>query len=378
LKAWTEAQVPAVAVAEDAEPVAQPEPDWRGIANSLDKFNERWRNAGHLPEKRYAAMQAEWKAGMDAAAAPLLAARADSKAKREAMIARVEALCAAPDMQLQNRLRDLQAQWTQESKRILLPRHVEQKLWEKFRGPQDAAYNAKRAEHEQRVQAQGAAEAGVQAKIDALFEAAKSGDEAAIREAGRALEAAWGEYAPEPRREERRDDRGGRRDDRRDERRDDRGPRANPQLMQAQRKAHDAAHKKLHEIAQGKRGAAFDSLMKAWAARDAAQMPELSLLGLKLAKPQWQAWQQKLGAAASVKEADRDAALLKLEVAYEVDSPAEAQTARRMLQLSLLASRGRDALVSGWHEQVATVLGAPAEEAASARLMACLRRVAAG
>jgi Domain of Unknown Function (DUF349) len=378
---WTEANASAqfaATAAEGADSAAATtmDPDWRHIGNTLDQFNDRWRNAGHLPEKRYAAMQAEWKTAIDAAAAPLLAARADSKARREALIARSEALCAAPDMHLQNKLRELQTQWTMESKRITLPRHVEQKLWERFRTPQDAAYNAKRAEHEQRVQAQGAVEAGVQAKIDALFAAVDASDEAAIREAGKALEAAWNEYAPEPRREERRDDRRGSARDERGPARDERSHRANPQLLNAQRKAHDAAHKALHSIAMGKRSAALDHLLAAWAARDVSKLPELAHLGLKLNKAQWQGWQQKLGAASSTSEEAKHAALLKLEVALEVESPESAQSAKRALQLSLLASRGREALVASWADQVAQVLASAHEDTAAQRLMACLKKVA--
>jgi ATP-dependent RNA helicase SUPV3L1/SUV3 len=353
------------------------EHDWRAFTHALDKFSERWRNAGHLPEKRFVAMQALWKTAIDAAAAPLLQARVDSRQKREALIARTEELCAKPGPHLQERLRELQAQWTAESKRIALPRNVEQKLWERFRNPQDAAYNAKRAEHEQRVQARSSVETDVQQKIEALQTAADSGDEAAIREAGRALEAAWSAYAPaEETRHSPRDSRDARdaRDSRgsRDSRDSRDGPRANPQLVQAQRKAHDAAHKKLQELAQGKRGNAIAALTKAWAARDAALLPELSDLRFKLNKAQWQGWQQAIAVPAKADEAARDAALLKLEVAFELDSPAEAQTARRALQLSLLASRGRDALVASWPDQVATVFASASTEQAAARLMACI------
>lgn len=93
LKAWGDAQAQAIQAAG-----AQARPDWKAFGRQLHQFSERWRNAGHLPEKAFAELQPLWKQALQAAAAPLEAAQKQSMARRQALIQEAQALGAAPSL----------------------------------------------------------------------------------------------------------------------------------------------------------------------------------------------------------------------------------------------------------------------------------------
>lgn len=165
------------------------EADWKRVSRDLRRFSQRWRDAGHVAEKRYRALQQEWKQAMTAAGAPLEQAQKASQARRQDLIAQAQALGAEPELRI-NAIRALQASWQAEARAVPLNRKREQKLWEAFRKPLDEAFQRKDAERERRQAAISAHDEAVLAAARILEQANAGGDAARIREAMEALEAA--------------------------------------------------------------------------------------------------------------------------------------------------------------------------------------------
>ncbi|HEY1102779.1 MAG TPA: DUF349 domain-containing protein, partial [Burkholderiaceae bacterium] len=129
--------------------------DWKGFARVLHQFSERWREAGHLSEKMFAELQPQWKAAVQAAAAPLDAEQKASLQRRHAMIEEATALGAAPALRI-DAVKALQQHWQAEAQTVPLDRKHEQKLWDAFRKPIDEAFQRKTADREKASAALGA------------------------------------------------------------------------------------------------------------------------------------------------------------------------------------------------------------------------------
>lgn len=166
-----------------------PDADWKKASRDLRRFSQRWRDAGHIPEKRYRSLQQQWKDAMAAASAPLEQEQKASRARRQDLIVQAQALGAEPELRL-SAIKALQASWQAEARTIPLSRKREQKLWEAFRKPLDEAFQRKDAERERRQAAVNAHDQAVLAAAWILEQANASGDVARIREAMAALEAA--------------------------------------------------------------------------------------------------------------------------------------------------------------------------------------------
>ena len=168
-----------------------------------------------------------------------------------------------------------------------------------------------------------------------------------------------------------RDDRrgGGFRGDR-DDRREDRGPRLGDAAFRAQREALEHAQATLRKLAAQAHGEALTQLMSAWEQRSAEQVPSLQELGKAVSTQVRQGWTQALGAAAS---GDASEALLRLEIAADVPTPAEQITARRQLQLQLLTRRHEPGPQETWGADVAKVLATGHEGGAARRLQNALK-----
>jgi hypothetical protein len=161
----------------------------------------------------------------------------------------------------------------------------------------------------------------------------------------------------------------------RDDRREDRGPRLGDAAFRAQRDALEHAQAALRKLAAQAHGEALTQLMTAWEQRSAEQLPSHQELG-KVVSPQVRtSWTQALGKGPA---GDPSEALLRLEIAADVPTPAEQITARRALQLQLLTRRNDPSPQETWGADVAKVL-ATAYDADKARrlqnaLKALLRR----
>jgi len=145
--------------------------------------------------------------------------------------------------------------------------------------------------------------------------------------------------------------------------REDRGPRLGDAAFRAQRDAMEHAQFALKKLAAQAHGEALTQLLAAWEKRDAAQLPSAQELGGRVAASVRGAWVQALSGAPS---GDAAEALLRLEMAAEVPTPADQLAARRALQLQLLTRRNDPAPAQTWGQDAARVL-ASASDAASAR-----------
>jgi hypothetical protein len=162
--------------------------DWKHHIRSLNGFVGKWRDAGHLSEKAFAEIQPQWKAAMDAADAPLTAARNDSLARRRAMIEEAQALGAEPQLRI-DAVKAVQQRWQHEAQQVPIERKQEQKLWDAFRKPIDDAFQRKTAEREKAAGALGEFDRRVLEASKAVAEATASGDAQKIHAAAKALEA---------------------------------------------------------------------------------------------------------------------------------------------------------------------------------------------
>ena len=162
--------------------------DWKLQLRDLHAYAERWRQSGHLSEKLFAELQPLWKAAISQAHARLEAAQDQSVQRRQALIAEAQALAQVVPLRI-DAVKALQQRWQQEAQAVPLDRRLEQKLWEAFRQPIDAAFERKTAEREQVSASLGAHDQAVLQAAQALEAACAAGDAQRIRAASEALQA---------------------------------------------------------------------------------------------------------------------------------------------------------------------------------------------
>ena len=162
--------------------------DWKAHIRSLNGFVDKWREAGHLGEKAFAEIQPVWKAAMDAADASLTTARAESLARRKAMIEEAQVLGGEPMLRI-DAVKHLQQRWQQEAQGVPIERKQEQKMWDAFRKPIDDAFQRKTVEREKAANALGEFDRMVVEASKAVAAASATGDAQQIHAAAKALEA---------------------------------------------------------------------------------------------------------------------------------------------------------------------------------------------
>lgn len=148
--------------------------------------------------------------------------------------------------------------------------------------------------------------------------------------------------------------------------REERGPRLGDAAFRAQRDALGRADQALRKLAAQAHGEALTQVLGAWEQRDASKLPSVQELGRVVTPAVRGQWSQALASGPSAKPDAAAEALLRLEMAAEVPTPAEQLEARRALQLKLLTRRGDPAPAQTWGQDAGTVLAA-AHDAASAR-----------
>jgi ATP-dependent RNA helicase SUPV3L1/SUV3 len=151
---------------------------------------------------------------------------------------------------------------------------------------------------------------------------------------------------------------------------EDRGPRLGDAAFRAQREAFDAANMALKKLAMQAHGEVLTHLLTAWEKRDPDLVPAAQELGKLVAPAVRGSWVQALAkpAAAAAPEA-----LLRLEIAAEVPTPAEHITARRMLQLQLLTRRNAAAPAETWGEDAAKLFAGEFDSANARRAQNALK-----
>ena len=136
---------------------------------------------------------------------------------------------------------------------------------------------------------------------------------------------------------------------------EERGPRLGDAAFRAQREAFESANQALKKLNTQAHGEVLTHLLSAWEKRDPAQLPGVQELGKQVTPAVRSSWVQALSTPAGK---DASEALLRLEMAAEVPTPAEQISARRMLQLQLLTKRNAPAPAETWGEDAAKVLAA--------------------
>ena len=154
--------------------------------------------------------------------------------------------------------------------------------------------------------------------------------------------------------------------------REDRGPRLGDAAFRAQRDAVDNAQAQLRKLAAQAHGEALTQLLGAWQQRQPDQVPSAQELGRAVSASVRSAWTQAVGSGAG-DTGKAGEALLRLEMAAEVPTPADQLAARRALQLQLLTRRNDPAPAETWVQDTATVLASAHDEAQARRLQNALK-----
>lgn len=154
--------------------------------------------------------------------------------------------------------------------------------------------------------------------------------------------------------------------------REERGPRLADPAFRAQRDAVEHAQEALRKLAAQAHGEALTQLLGAWQARDAERLPSAQQLGGKVTAPVRASWS---GAVAAAPKGNAAEALLRLEMAADVHTPADQLAARRALQLQMLTRRNEPSPQQTWGQDVATVLSSTSDEASARRLQTALKQL---
>jgi hypothetical protein len=135
-------------------------------------------------------------------------------------------------------------------------------------------------------------------------------------------------------------------------------PRLGDTAFRAQRDALEHAQLALKKLAAQAHGEALTQLLTAWEKREPTLVPSTQELGARASAAVRTAWVQALApdAKAVPKAPTPQEALLRLEMAAEVPTPAEFLNDRRALQLQLLTRRNDAPPAQTWGQDTASVL----------------------
>ena len=147
-------------------------------------------------------------------------------------------------------------------------------------------------------------------------------------------------------------------------------PRLGDTAFRAQRDALERAQLALRKLAAQAHGEALTQLLAAWEQRSAAQLPSAHELGARVNAAARSAWVQALGQPPL---ADAQQALLRLEMAAELPTPAEHLDARRAMQLQLLTRRHDAPPSQTWGQDVGRALSAAFDAGSARRLQNVLK-----
>jgi len=154
--------------------------------------------------------------------------------------------------------------------------------------------------------------------------------------------------------------------------RQDRGPRLSDAAFRAQRDAKEHAEMALRKLAAQAHGESLTNLLAAWEKRQADQVPTPQELGRNVNAAARAAWSQ---AIAQAPKADAGEAILRLEMAAEVPTPAENLNERRALQLQLLTRKNQPGPQDTWALDVTAVLSSAHDPKVARRLQNALKNL---
>jgi ATP-dependent RNA helicase SUPV3L1/SUV3 len=147
-------------------------------------------------------------------------------------------------------------------------------------------------------------------------------------------------------------------------------PRLGDTAYRAQRDAMEHAQLALKKLEAQAHGEALTHLLSAWEQRAPAQVPATQDFGGRAVAPHRANWVKALEAAP---QGEAAAALLRLEMAAELPTPAEHLDARRAMQLQLLTRRNDPSPAQTWGQDTAAVLAAPFQAGEARRLQNALK-----
>jgi len=152
----------------------------------------------------------------------------------------------------------------------------------------------------------------------------------------------------------------------------DRGPRLGDAAFRAQRDALEQAEMTLRKLASQAHGETLGHLLLAWETRQADALPSAQEFGKAVNAAARTAWAQSVSQAP---QGTAQNALLRLEMAAEVPTPAEFLNERRGLQLQLLTKRNEPGPSETWRQDVTAVLACAHDGASARRLQNVLKQL---
>ena len=154
--------------------------------------------------------------------------------------------------------------------------------------------------------------------------------------------------------------------------REERGPRLGDAAFRAQRDAMEHAEMALRKLAAQAHGESLTHLLAAWETRQADLVPTAQDLGRNVNAAARAAWSQ---AVSQTPAATAGEAILRLEMAAEVPTPAENLNERRALQLQLLTRKNQPGPEQTWALDVTAVLSSTHDPKVARRLQNALKNL---
>jgi len=150
-------------------------------------------------------------------------------------------------------------------------------------------------------------------------------------------------------------------------------PRLGDAAFRAQREAMESAQLALRKLAAQAHGEALTQLLGAWESRDSTKLPSVQELGNKINAATRNVWLSALSGGLPAHRTAPPEALLRLEMAAEIPTPADHLDDRRALQLQLLTRRNDPPPSQTWGHDVAIVLSGPYATENARRLQGSLK-----
>ncbi len=154
--------------------------------------------------------------------------------------------------------------------------------------------------------------------------------------------------------------------------REERGPRLGDAAFRAQRDAMEHAELALRKLAAQAHGESLTHLLTAWEKRQADLVPTAQDLGRNVNAAARAAWSQAVSQAPAASAGE---AILRLEMAAEVPTPAENLNERRALQLQLLTRKNQPGPAQTWALDVTAVLSSSHDPKVARRLQNALKNL---
>ena len=154
--------------------------------------------------------------------------------------------------------------------------------------------------------------------------------------------------------------------------RQERGPRLGDAAFRAQRDAMEHAEMALRKLAAQAHGESLTHLLTAWEKRQADLVPTAQDLGRNVNAAARAAWSQAVSQAPAATAGE---AILRLEMAAEVPTPAENLNERRALQLQLLTRKNQPGPEQTWALDVTAVLSSTHDPKVARRLQNALKNL---